>query len=110
MSDQEKRQQRVQLRIEVEDARQNLADLQERALRIADELEAVADKTRSNANLEPSKADFTSEADVANRIDPCCQSSLNYGNLLRLIEGLKQARQKVFNLRLRESRLVNGGT
>jgi len=105
----EKRQQRVQVRIDLEDAQGELNALRVKAARMADALERVSAKLRYNASLEPSGHDFTLEADIKNRLDPRSQSDLSYDEVLRVIEQLKAARQKVVNFTQQEKQLGTSG-
>lgn len=106
--DQEKRQQRVELRIELEDAESDLARLRKRAIRDAEELEGIAKKVRRNAVPDPSRDDFNVEIELKMRLSV---EELNFlkssGNAITgLIAELKQMRQKVFHLRERDVALT----
>ncbi len=105
MTDHEKKQQRAQLLIDLEDAESDLAHLREKARRIIDAMEAAATKLRFNTGLGPSGDDFTMEGDMRNRLGPECQSLPGYADLLKLIDELKVARQKVYNLNLRKAQI-----
>lgn len=108
MTDQEKKQQRVSLGIEIEDAQQEFAYLREKALRWAGNLDAIAKKVYRVATLNPSAADFTAEFELANRLTPECRPVLNFEEIEKLIEELRAARKQLFNLAERKSQLSNG--
>jgi ubiquinone biosynthesis protein UbiJ len=103
MTDQEKKIQRAQLQVELDDARDDLAHLREKAIRLANKIEQVCQLLRRNASREPSAADFTAEADMANRLQPEHQSALDHSEIVKLIDELKVTRQKVFNLSERKA-------
>jgi hypothetical protein len=108
MTDQEKKQQRVSLGIEIEDAKDEFFHLREKALRLADSFDEITKKIRINANHRPSPADFTSEFELANRLGPDHQAALNFEDIGKLIEELRASRKKLFNLAERKSQLSNG--
>jgi len=110
MTDQEKKQQRVSLGIEIEDAKEEFLHLQEKALRLADRLEEIVKKIRLNANHRPSKDDFTPEFELANKLKPEHQGVLKFDEIEKLIEELRAARKNLFNLIERKSQLFNGGS
>ncbi len=108
MTDQEKRTQRVQLRIELEDAESDLAHIRERAMHSADSLEAIARRTRRNAALEPSRDDFNVEAELNQRlsVEEFGLLKSSGDSITALIAELRQTRQKVFHLRERDAALA----
>ena len=108
MTDQEKRQQRANLFIEIEDAKADFVHLRERAFSLADRLDKVTKKVRDNANWKPSRADFTSEFELANKLELEHQTALNFDEINKLIEELRAARKNLFNLAERKSQLSNG--
>jgi hypothetical protein len=107
MTETEQRRQRVELRMDLEDGEQNLAHLQERAIRSAQALEAIARRLRENAKLEPSRLDFDVQAELEMRLTP-----EEFGMLKASADGItgqiaemRQTRQMVFNLRERDAKL-----
>jgi YD repeat-containing protein len=108
MTDQEKRQQRVNLGIEIEDAQGEFVHLREKALSLADRLGEITKKVRDNAAYKPSKADFDPEFEMGNKLEPRHQTVLDYDAFNRLIEELRAARKKLYNLYERKSQLSNG--
>jgi hypothetical protein len=108
MTDQEKKQQRVSLGIEIEDAKEEFIHLREKALHLADSLDEITKKIRVNANHRPSAEDFTPDFGLANRLRPDHQVALSFEDIGKLIEELKDARKKLFNLAERKSQLSNG--
>ena len=107
MTDQEKRQQRVSLGIEIEDAQGEFVHLREKALSLADRLDEIAKKVRDNAVYRPSKSDFNPEFELGNKLEPRHQIALDYESTNRLIEELRAARKKLFSLAERKSQLSN---
>jgi hypothetical protein len=105
MTNQEKKQQRVNLGIEFEDAKDEFLHLREKALSLADHLDEVTTMVRINANHKPTAADFTADSELANRLGPEHQTVLSFEEIGRLIEGLRGARKKLFNLAERKSQL-----
>ena len=101
MTEQEKRTQRVQVRIDLEDAESNLVHLQVKANRLVDLIEAVLSKIRSNAALEPSRDDFALESELKTRLSPEEFSLLKSSGdaAVAVIAELRQERQKVLRLR-----------
>jgi hypothetical protein len=108
MTDHEKRAQRVQLRMELDDAESDLAHLKESAIRNADSLEAIARRIRRNAALEPSRDDFDVEAELKQRlsIEEFGFLKSSGDSIAALITELRQTRQKVFHLRERDAALT----
>jgi hypothetical protein len=105
MTDQEKKLQRAQLQVELEDAQSELAHLQERAQAMADHVSDIVNKLRHSASLKPSTQDFSMNADLARRLAP--DQQLDVSAAIKLIEELKQARQKVYGLLERKQNLAN---
>lgn len=109
MTDQEKKQQRVNLGIEIEDAQGEFIHQREKALSLADRLDEIAGKVRANANHRPSRADFSPDFELENRLNPEHQTVLNFEEIGKLIEELRAARKRLFNLAERKAQLTNGG-
>jgi hypothetical protein len=110
MTEQEKKMERANLFLELEDATSDLVHLRERAFRFAKCLRDAAAKIESSAREEPSGNDFTAEGDLMRRLDPRSQEALNYDAAVKLIEELKTARQNLYNLNLRKSSLASAGS
>ena len=108
MTDQEKKQQRVSLGIEIEDAKEEFIHLREKALHVADRLDEITKMVRINASHRPSAADFTPEFELANRLGPGHQPVLSFEEIGKLFEELRAARKKLFSLSERKSQLSNG--
>jgi hypothetical protein len=96
--------------IEIEDAHSDLAHLREKAETMIEQLNAVGLKLRHNISLGPSSSDFTPEGDIQNRLGPEFVGLPGYGDFLKVIEELKTARQKVYNLELRKAQLQGAPT
>jgi len=107
VTDHEKKQQRVSLGIEIEDAKEEFVHLRERALQRADRLDEITKKIRTNANYRPSPADFTPDFEMANRLRPEHQAVLNFDEIGKLIEELRAERKKLYNLYERKNQLSN---
>ena len=109
MTQQEKKQQRGELLVELDDAQLELAHLREKGNRIADKMEAVLKKLRRNTGLEPSRDDFNMRGDELNRLDigEVCPDSHEVG---KLIDEMKAARQKVLTLVDRKQQLAHPST
>jgi hypothetical protein len=105
----EKRQQRAEVLIDLEDAQETLRHLQVKAERQAEFLEGVAHKVKYNASLKPSGLDFSMATDLANRLGPNEQAIPDFTTIQKLIEELRAARQKIFNLEQQRSQLGNSG-
>lgn len=108
MTDHEKREQRVRLGVEVEEAIEDLAHEREHALRLADDLEQWSRWLQHHAQKQPSAADFAptqSEAELRLLTDERKKECLNFTTLLRTEESLRSARQKASNLELRRMQL-----
>jgi hypothetical protein len=108
MTDQEKRQQRVSLGIEIEDAHGEFVHLREKALSLADRFDEIAKKVRDNAGYRPSKSDFDPEFELGNKLGLRHQTVLDYDATNRLIEELREARKKLYNLGERRAQLSSG--
>lgn len=106
MTDQEKRLQRAQLQVEVEEAELELAHLREKAIRLVGSLRTIADKIEMNANLRPSADDFLMEVELERRLAPENQQTMDYAAAVSVIFQLRKARQDLLNLRERKSNLV----
>jgi hypothetical protein len=106
MTEQEKKLHRGQLLVEIEDTEGELAILRDKALADVQALREIANKVERNAELEPCAADFTAEASVENRLTPDERDKfVTVESVAKQIEELKEARQKVFNLRQRRLKL-----
>jgi hypothetical protein len=101
----ERREQRVRVRMDLEDAQGELNALQVKAERMAEALDRISNKIRHNAQLKPSPNDFDLQSDLNNRLHPAAQSELSYEEILKVIESLRLARQKVVNLGRQEKQL-----
>lgn len=108
MTEEEKRTQRAQLQIQLEDAESDFLHLREKALSMAESIEEVAKKLRDNADLNPSSSDFSMHTDLTNRLRP--DQQLDVPAVIALIAELRATRQKVYNLRDRKAQLANPGT
>jgi hypothetical protein len=109
MTEQEKKQQRANLLIEIDDAGQDFAHLREKALSLTDRLGEIAQKVYVNANLKPSRSDFSAEAELAGKLNPEHQTVLNFDEIGNLIEELRTARKRLFNLAERKAQLSSNG-
>lgn len=108
MTDHEKVEQRVRLGVDVENAKQDLAHERERALALADDLQAWARWLQRHAGRKPSACDLVSDQsaeDLALRTDERRKECLNFNTLLKVEEGLRAAREKASNLELRRMQL-----
>lgn len=105
MTDQEKKLQRAQLQVELDDAQSELAHLQEKALAMADHIANVVRKLQHNAILKPSQLDFSVEAELENRLDPGQQ--LDVEAVRKVISEMRAGRQKVYSLLDRKAKLAN---
>jgi len=107
MTEDAKREVRVRLQIELEDAESELAHLRENALAAVDSLYETANKLRHNARLEPSRGDFSMESDLRDRLTPDqIAKHVPSDAVIRMISELRQSRQKVFNLKERRDQLA----
>ena len=106
MTDDAKREVRVRLQIDLEDAEAEFSHIKEEAKQIADKIRAVSDKIVANTRLEPSRDDFDLNQELRHRLSPDQQGHLNFNEVIRVIAELRQSRQKVFNLRERKSQLA----
>jgi len=110
---QEKLEQRVRLGVEVETAKQDLAHECERALALADDLQAWARWLRGQAGRQPSASDFVptqSAEELSLRTDERRKECLNFNTLLRIEESLRAARQKASDMELRRMQLESPAT
>ena len=110
MTESEKREQRVRLGVEVEEASENFAHERERALRLADDLNAWSQWLRHHAEKQPSANDFMptqSAAEASLLVDEKRKECLNFTTLLRTEENLRSARQTASNLELRRMQLAS---
>lgn len=105
MTDQEKREQRGRLLVDLEDAKSDLASLQEKAVRMSEEMKEAATTVRRNADLQPSGEELATGGAAENRLGQEYQSLPAYIDLIKLIQALRAARQKVYSLELRKARL-----
>jgi hypothetical protein len=108
MTDLEKRQQRIQSKIDLEDAEANLVHLQVRANRYADAIDALTKKLRKNAGLGPSRDDSDIKSELETRLSPEEFGLLKSGGdtVAAMIAELRQERQKVFRLREQDALLT----
>jgi hypothetical protein len=109
VTDQEKKLQRAELLIEIEDAESDLNALREKAIRRQQALQKIASKLEMNAALLPSDDDFSVVAEVGRKLRLEDQEVLNFVEITKLIEELKQARQNVYNLHGRRKQLADSG-
>jgi hypothetical protein len=110
MTESEKREQRVRLGVEVEEASENFAHERERARRLANDLEAWSRWLRHHAEKQPSASDFSptqSDAEMRLLVDEKRKECLNFTTLLQTEENLRSARQNVSNLELRRMQLTS---
>jgi hypothetical protein len=105
MTDQEKKLQRAQLQIELDDAQSELAHFQEAALALVDHISQAIGKLQRNAELRPSPSDFSVDAELENRLDP--DQRLDIERVRKLIAEMRAARQKVYNLQNRKAKLAS---
>lgn len=105
MTIEEIRWQKANLYINLEDAQQDLACLREKALALADTLEETATAVRRIGNLTPSKADFSAEYELSNRLEQSQFPALDSAVIVALFDQLAVARKRVFNLQERFSQL-----
>jgi hypothetical protein len=105
MTDQEKKLHRAQLLIDIEDAQGDLVILQDVALEMAGHIQNVVGKLQRNAELVPSVADFDVESELENRLD--VGQKLDIPAAMKVISEMRSARQKVYTLQNRRSKLVN---
>lgn len=110
VTDDEKRRQRIELECELDKAKEDLANFQEHAERLADGLESVAATLRKNVKLHPSADDFSAEAQLENRVSPDKELVVNFPAVVKAIEDMRLTRQKISNLQQRKKRLTNGRT
>lgn len=94
--------------IEIEDAQREFVHLREKALSLASRLDEVVKKVRENATHRPSRDDFSPEFEMANKLEPKHQTVMDYDGINRLIEELRAARKKLYNLAERKAQLLNG--
>ena len=103
--DQEKRFDRAQLQVELQDAQSDLAHLRDQALSMAGHIENVAIKLQHNAGLVPSVDDFDVEAELIGRLD--LTQTLDITAARNLIAEMRAARKKVYDLESRKRKLLN---
>jgi|SRR5208282_4628193 len=104
MTDQEKKLQRAQLQVDLEDAQGELVHLREKAIRMSLELKRLAEKLQNSVDREPSSNDFSMHLDMTDRLDPTLQ--LDIPAIIKVLDELKVARQNVYNLQTRKDHLV----
>jgi Zn-dependent oligopeptidase len=97
---------RAQLHIELEDAESSFAYQREQVAQLSQGLRSVIDTLQANCDLDPSADSFDADANLEHRLSPSCQSILNYAALLKALDGLKRARQNLFNVRQRKTALI----
>jgi hypothetical protein len=96
MTDDQKRQLRGDVAVELEDAKDNLSALSVKALRLSDNLKFVANWIADRARIIPSPSDFNPTIEPV-RPETKYQDAMNFTELLSLDAELKQARQNVIN-------------
>lgn len=105
MTDQEKRLQRAQLQIDLEDAQNGLEHLRKKALRMSGELKELYEKLQDSVGREPSSDDFSMRVGMTDRLRPDVQ--LDVPAIIEVLDELKASRQKVYNLQEQKNRLAN---
>jgi hypothetical protein len=99
MTDRERKLHIAGVRIDVEEAEDQLAVLQDQA-------SSLAEKIAYNATIEPSASDFTADGDAERRLTPDQATRFGAANAIAtLIEDLKKARQAVRHNRERKRKL-----
>uniref|UniRef100_A0A7V4XSN2 Uncharacterized protein n=1 Tax=Acidobacterium capsulatum TaxID=33075 RepID=A0A7V4XSN2_9BACT len=107
MTDQERKMQRAHLLVELQDAEDEVVHLRERLHGYADALDRVTKKLRLNATLQPSRDGFHAEAEMRGRLMPEEIASVQTADkLVAAIEELRQAQQRLFLLRERNSHIT----
>jgi predicted DNA-binding ArsR family transcriptional regulator len=105
MTEQEKKLQ-PQLQVDLQDAQGELAHLREKAFRMSDELNERFKTLHDSLSREPSVKDFSMHIDITDRLNPTLQ--LDIPAIIKMVDELKVARQKVHNLQERKTQLANG--
>jgi hypothetical protein len=101
----EKKQQRKALLSDIEDAKEDLAYLREKAFRMAESFAQISRTIRNNGRLEPSKADFSVESELENKLKPEYEAVFDFPKTVAVIDELHTARKRVFNLLERQAQL-----
>ncbi len=108
MTTDEKKLQRANLIIELEDTGNDFAHEREAVLRCADTLQELSMWLQGHANREPSSDDLTAGGDLEDatiRTQGKYRECLDFNRLLQLTGNLKKHRQKLYSLKLRKSNL-----
>jgi len=104
----EKKQQRANLIIEMEDAQNDFAHERETAFSLAKSLWELSQWLKEHAQQEPSGADFAAGGDLRDtniRIQGKYRECLDFDRMVRLTESLKKHRQDLYNLESRKQQL-----
>ena len=102
MTPDEKRRHRAELQIEIEDIESDLAYCRGRARSLASGLQEVVAMILRNAELEPTKDDFTADAELENRLSPTQLAKLqDWKSILEILGELRSYRKGIYNLRKR---------
>jgi len=106
MTEQGNKLHRAQLQVELENAQGELAHLRKKAFRMSDELNERFKKLHDSLSREPSVKDFSMHVDMTDRLNPTLQ--VDIPAIIKMLDELKVARQKVYNLQERKNQLANG--
>jgi hypothetical protein len=108
----EKRQQRANLVIELEDAHSDFVHDREAALSQAESLNELASWLIRSAQTEPSGADFQTMnlSDMEFRAKGKYREAANFDRLVGLVDSLKVHRKKLYNLEMRKHQLSVSAT
>ena len=102
----EKRKNRVELQIGIEDAESDFIHCQDRARGVARGLQEVAEVILRNTELEPSANDFSADAELENRLTPTQLGKLqDWKSVMEIFGELKCCRQALYNLKKRRADL-----
>jgi len=108
MTEQGNKLHRAQLQVELENAQGELAHLRKKAFRMSDELNERFKKLHDSLSREPSVKDFSMHVDMTDRLNPTLQ--VDIPAIIKMVDELKVARQKVYNLQERKTQLANGSS
>jgi hypothetical protein len=106
MTEQEMKLQRAQWQVDLEDAQRELAHLRKKAFRMSDELNERFKQLHDGLSREPSVKDFSMHVEMTDRLNPTLE--LDVPAIIKMLDELKIARQKVYNLQERKTQLANG--
>lgn len=107
MTADEKRMQRAQLIIELEDAESDLAFSRDKARAMVHTLQTVIDTLQNNIELEPSSRDFTADGELENRLTLAQHANfVTVAATGSVISEMRKCRQNLFNLRERKRKLI----